>query len=198
MARRHAQRTGRPLESLRAVVVHLGTGVSLAALRGGRMVDVVNPQDEGPFSGDRAGGVPVTAVVEMCFAPGAERAAIRRRLFGDGGLHSLLGTRDAREAVARARAGDGLASRVVEAMVLQIAKAVGGLAAGLGGGLDAVILTGGMAHLPEVVLPLTQRVEWIAPVFAYPGEDELRALAEGALRVLGGEEAARDYRLPGR
>ncbi len=105
VARRHARTEGRPLETLRLVVAHLGTGVSLAALREERMVDVVNPQDEGPFAGDRAGGVPVTAVVDLCFAPGAERGAVRRRLFGDGGLYSLLGTRDAREAVARAAAG---------------------------------------------------------------------------------------------
>ena len=198
VARRHAGIAGRPLESLCAVVIHLGTGVSLAALRGGRMVDVVNPQDEGPFSGDRAGGVPVTAVVDMCFAPGAQRASVRRRLFGDGGLYSHLGTRDAREAVARARAGDGAARRLVDAMALQIAKAAGGLAASLGGGLEAVLLTGGMAHLPEVVAPVARRVEWMAPVFTYPGEDELRALAEGAQRVLSGEEAAIDYRVPGR
>jgi butyrate kinase len=193
VARRHAAATGRAFESLRVIVAHLGTGVSLAALCGGRMVDVVNPQDEGPFSGDRAGGVPVTAVVEMCFAPRAERAAVRRRLFGDGGLYSHLGTRDVREALSRAAAGDDLAARLVEAMGLQIAKSVGALAAALMGEVEAILFTGGMAHLPEIVEPLRRRVEWIAPVALYPGEDELRALAEGALRVLSGEEAARDY-----
>ena len=194
VARRHARAAGRTLEALRLVVVHLGTGVSLAALRGGRMVDVVNPQDEGPFSGDRAGGVPVTAVVEMCFAPGADREAIRRRLFGEGGLHSLLGTRDVREAADRARAGDAAAALAVEAMLLQVAKAAAGLAAALAGGVDALLLTGGMAQLPEVVEPLRRRLAWIAPIAVYPGEDELRALAEGALRVLRGEEPARTYR----
>ena len=198
VARRHAARAKKPFESLRAIVVHLGTGVSLAALRGGRLVDVVNPQDEGPFSGDRAGGMPATALVEMCFAPGAERAAVRRRLFGDGGLYSHLGTRDVREALARAKAGDALAARLLEAMELQIAKSVGALAASLGGEVEAILLTGGMAHLPEVVSPLTRRVQWIAPVVLYPGEDELRALAEGALRVLAGEEPARDYGPPER
>ena len=194
VARRHAAATGRPFESLRAIVVHLGTGVSLAALRGGRLVDVVNPQDEGPFSGDRAGGVPVTAVVEMCFAPGAERAGVRRRLFGDGGFYSHLGTRDVREVLARAGKGDLLARRLLAAMELQIAKSVGALAASLSGEVEAILFTGGMAHLPEVVAPLKARVEWIAPVALYPGEDELRALAEGALRVLSGEEEAREYR----
>jgi len=196
VARRHARDTGRGLESLRLVVAHLGTGVSLAALRDGRMVDVVNPQDEGPFSGDRAGGVPVTAVVDMCFAPGAERGAVRRRLFGDGGLFSLLGTRDVREAIARAAGGDAAAVLVVEAMAYQVAKSIGAMAVALDGRVDAVILTGGMAHQAGVVDPVRRRVDWIAPVVILPGEDELAALADGALRVLSGEEAARDYEPP--
>jgi butyrate kinase len=196
VARRHALASGRTLESARLVVAHLGTGVSLAALRDGRMVDVVNPQDEGPFSGDRAGGVPVTAVVDLCFAPGAERGAVRRRLFGDGGLFSWLGTRDAREAVARAGRGDALAARLVEAMTYQVAKSIGALAVALDGRVDAVILTGGMAHQEEVVDPIRRRVAWIAPVAVIPGEDELGALAEGALRVISGQEAARAYAPP--
>jgi butyrate kinase len=197
VARRHARASGVPLAALRLVVAHLGTGVSLAALAGGRMVDVVNPQDEGPFSGDRAGGVPVTAVVEMCFAPGAAREAVRRRLFGEGGLRSLLGTADVREALARAEAGDAAAALAVEAMGLQVAKAAAGLAAALDGRVDAILLTGGMAHLPGVVEPLRRRLAWIAPVAVHPGEDELRALAEGALRVLRGEEEAGTYRPAG-
>jgi butyrate kinase len=196
VARRHARTAGRPLETLGLVVAHLGTGVSLAALRDGRMVDVVNPQDEGPFAGDRAGGVPVTAVVDLCFAPGAERGAVRRRLFGDGGLHALLGTRDAREAVARAAAGDAAAARAVDGMCYQVSKAVGAMAVALEGRVDAILLTGGMAHAPAVVEPVRRRVAWIAPVVVIPGEDELAALAEGALRVLSGEEAARDYAPP--
>jgi butyrate kinase len=193
VARRHALSSGRALASMRLVVAHLGTGVSMAALRDGRMVDVVNPQDEGPFSGDRAGGVPVTAVVEMCFAPGAERGAVRRRLFGDGGLFSLLGTRDVREAIARAAGGDAAAVLVVEAMAYQVAKSIGAMAVALDGRVDAVILTGGMAHQAGVVEPIRRRVEWIAPVVVLPGEDELGALAEGALRVLSGEEQALPY-----
>jgi butyrate kinase len=181
VARRFAAAQGRALADLRLVGVHLGTGVSLAALAGGRMVDVANPQDEGPFSGDRAGGVPATALVDLCFAPGAERGAVKRRLFGDGGLYSHLGTRDAREAL------------VVDAMCFQIAKAAGGLAAALEGKVDAVLLTGGMAHLAPVVEAIRRRVAWIAPVHVLPGEDELRALAEGALRVVRGEEPARSY-----
>lgn len=193
VARRYASRVGRPLHELRLVVAHLGTGISLAALLGGRMVDVVNPKDEGPFSGDRAGGVPATALVDLCFAKGAEAGAVRRRLFGDGGLYSHLGTRDAREALKRAANGDGRAGLIVDAMAYQTAKAAAGLAAVFEGRVDAVILTGGLAYLAEVVEAVSRRVAWIAPVEVMPGEDELRALAEGALRVLRGEETARKY-----
>ncbi len=193
VARRHARQVGRPLAALRLVVAHLGTGVSLSAQRDGRMVDVVNPQDEGPFSGDRCGGVPATGLIEICFAPGASRESVRRRLFGDGGLYSYLGTRDVREALGRAQAGDAKARLVLDAMTYQIAQSVGALATVLEGRVDAVLLTGGMAHLAPVVNAIRGRVAWIAPVAVYPGEDELAALAEGALRVIEGEEEARRY-----
>jgi butyrate kinase len=193
VARRHARRVGRPLERLRLVVAHLGTGVSLAALAEGRMVDVVNPQDEGPMSGDRAGAVPVTALVDLCFAPGADARAVKRRLFGDGGLFSHAGTRDAREVWRRAEAGDEVAALLFDAMAYQVAKAAGGLAAALEGRVDAVLLTGGLCHLEPFVERVRRRVAFIAPVALFPGEDELRALAEGACRVLRGEEAARPY-----
>lgn len=193
VARRHAKRLGRPLPSLRLVVAHLGTGVSLAALAGGRMVDVVNPQDEGPMSGDRAGGVPATALIDLCFAPGADPKALRRRLFGDGGLFSHAGTRDAREVWARAEAGDRGAALLLDAMAYQVAKAAGGLAAALEGRVDALLLTGGLCHLGPFLEAVRRRVAFIAPVSVFPGEDELLALAEGALRVLRGEEEARGY-----
>jgi len=193
VARRHARALGRPLEALRLVVAHLGTGVSLAALAEGRMVDVVNPQDEGPMSGDRAGGVPATALVDLCFAPGADRSALKRRLFGDGGLFSHAGTRDAREVWRRAEGGDEAAALLLDAMAYQVAKAAGGLAAALEGRVDGVLLTGGLCHLAPFVELVRRRVAFIAPVTLFPGEDELLALAEGALRVVRGEEPARAY-----
>jgi butyrate kinase len=193
VARRFARARGRPLEALRLVAVHLGTGISLAAFQGGRMVDVANPLDEGPFSGDRAGGVPATALVDLCFAPGASAAGVKRRLFGDGGLYAHLGTRDVREALGRAVAGDARAALVVAAMGYQVAKAAGALAVALDGRPDAILLTGGMAHLGEIVDGIRRRLEWVAEVVVLPGEDELRALADGALRVLRGEESAQRY-----
>ena len=193
VARRHAGAAGRPLEALRLVVAHLGTGISLAAFAGGRMIDVVNPQDEGPFSGDRAGAVPAMALIDLASSPGADPRRLKRALFGDGGLYSHLGTRDAREAVRRAAADDARAALLLDAMAYQVAKAAGGLAAALEGRVDAVLLTGGLCHLPEVVEPVRRRVAFIAPVALHPGEDELLALAEGALAVLSGAAPARTY-----
>ena len=130
------------------------------------------------------------ALVDLCFTAGLDAPTVKRRLFGDGGLYSHLGTRDVREALARAAGGDARAALLVEAMCYQTAKAIGGLAAALAGEVDAVLLTGGLAHLPEVVEAIRRRVEWIAPVDVQPGEDELRALAEGALRARAGGAAA--------
>jgi butyrate kinase len=193
VARRHAAAVGRPLAELSLVVAHLGTGASLCAQRGGRMVDVVNPMDEGPFSGDRCGGVPATALIDLCFAPGVEKGALKRRLFGEGGLYSYLGTRDVREAARRAASGDAAAALALDGMGYQVGKSVGELAAALEGKVDAVLLTGGAVNEPALVAAIRPRVAWIAPLALYPGEDELLALVEGARRVLAGEEPPKRY-----
>jgi butyrate kinase len=193
VAKRHAKTVGKEYPELRLVVAHLGSGVSLSVHSGGRMIDTINPQDEGPFSPDRAGGIPATDLIDLCFREGATPKSVRRILFGDGGLYSYLGTRDAREMVKRAEAGEEKARLVLEAMSYQVAKCIGELATVLRGQLDGILLTGGMAYNAPVVEGIRGRVEWIAPVFVYPGEDELQALCEGALRVLRGEEPARRY-----
>jgi butyrate kinase len=118
---------------------------------------------------------------------------VRRRCFGEGGLFSYLGTRDGAEAVRRAAAGDPTARAALEAMAYQIAKAVAEMAAVLLGRVDAVLVTGGMAHAEALVADLRRRVGWIAPVVLHPGEDELQALAEGALRALAGAEPVLAY-----
>ncbi|MFH2011011.1 MAG: butyrate kinase [bacterium] len=193
VARRYAEEVGRPYPELRLVVAHLGTGISVSAHRDGRMVDVTNPRDEGPMSPDRPGSLPTGPLVDRCFRTGADRHTIRRELLGGGGMRSYLDTTDLREARARIAAGDGLARQVVDAMVYQIGKAVGEMATVLRGELDAVLLTGGLAHDTELVEAVVARVGWIAPTRIYAGEDELRALAQGALRVLRGQEKPRLY-----
>jgi butyrate kinase len=194
-ARRFAAAAGRDYEELRLVVVHLGSGISVSAHVGGRMVDACNSMDEGPFAMDRAGGVPATKLLDLAFAArtGEERDALRRRVFGSGGVASYLGTQDLQQVLRRIDGGDEEAAAVVTAMLYQVAKEAGAMAAVLEGRADAVIVTGGMAHAPRIADALVSALGWIAPVSVQPGEDELRALALGALRVLRGEEPAQSY-----
>jgi butyrate kinase len=192
-ARRLARESGTAWLSLRLVVAHLGSGVSLAAFREGRMVDVVNPREEGPFSPERAGSVPLLPYLKRCLEAGASWREVEDALFRDGGLIAHLGTRDLREARRRVEAGDEEAALVLEALAYQVAKWIGYLGAALEGELDGVILTGGLAHDQSLVGDIEKRVGFLAPVTVYAGEDELRSLAEGAARVLAGLEHPRSY-----
>ena len=193
IAKRYARECGRAYGDLRLVVIHLGSGTTVSAHRDGRMVDASNAREEGPFSMERAGGVPVMRLAELATSPGITFAEIERMLFVEGGVFSYLGTRDLRDVLARVETGDSQAALVLEALLYQTAKEAGAMAAVLEGRVDAVLLTGGMVHSSFVTHSLTRRLQWIAPVHVYPGEDELRALAEGALRVLWRQEAALDY-----
>ena len=195
VARRHATDVGTAYEDMRLVVLHLGSGITVSAHRDGRMVDACNSMDEGPFAMDRAGGVPVSGLLDAAFAAAtpADRSALRRRLFGEGGVHSYLGTRDLRDVLARVDAGDDEAAEVVAAMLYQVSKEAGAMVAVLEGNVDGVLVTGGMAHAERIRDALRHSLGWIAPVHVYPGEDELRALAEGVLRVLRGEAVALRY-----
>jgi butyrate kinase len=150
-----------------------------------------NTIGEGPFGPDRSGWLPARELVEVCFSGRYTQNELERQVFGDGGLLAYLGTRDLSEVESRIDAGDAKAARVFEAMVYQIAKEAGAMAAVLQGKVDAVLLTGGMAYSARVVKLLREYLEWIAPVTVYPGEDELQALAEGVFRVLDGEEQAK-------
>lgn len=193
VARRHAAEVGTPYGVLRLVVVHMGSGHSVSAHRDGRMVEVTNSREEGPFSTERAGTVPTVRLVQRVLDHGLSFGDAERLLFREGGLHSYLGTRDLREIEARIDGGDDRARLVFDAMAYQLRKAVGAMVAVLDGDVDAILLTGGMARSERLVGALSARLAWAAPVHVYPGEDELRALAEGAGRVLRGEESARDY-----
>ncbi|MFZ2022240.1 MAG: butyrate kinase [Terracidiphilus sp.] len=192
VARRHAREKGRRYEDLGLIVAHMGSGITVSAHREGRMIDS-NSIEEGPFGPDRTGSLPVRELVKLCFSGKMTQPEMDRHLFGDGGVFAYLGTRDLVEVERRVDAGDAEAAAALEAMIYQIAKEVGAMAAVLAGRVDAVLLTGGMAHSERVVGRLRRFVEWIAPVAVYPGEDELRALAEGVFRVLDGEENAKHF-----
>ena len=192
-ARLAARDLGRPWRDLSAVVAHLGSGFSICALRGGRIVDVNNANERGPFSPERAGSVPALDLVRLAYSGQWTQQDLRRRLAGKGGLSAYLGSPDLRDAEARIARGDERAALVVEAMAFQVAQQIAAMAVPLQGKVEAVILTGGAAHSSDFVERVQRRVEWIAPVLRYPGEDEMRALCEGALRVLRGEEEPQDY-----
>jgi butyrate kinase len=195
VAKRYARERGGRYESLRLIVAHLGSGISVSAHENGLMVDVTNSREEGAFSTERAGTVPVMQLVDLCFSGKYTQKQVEALLFREGGLYSYLGTKDLEEVERRIGGGEAKAKVVFEAMAYQIAKEVGAMAAVLHGRVNAVLITGGMAHSQRLVSLLIECVGWIAPIAVYPGEDELRALMEGALRVLRHEEPSRTLAL---
>ncbi|NEY89485.1 butyrate kinase [Tabrizicola oligotrophica] len=191
--RRLAASLGKPFEQINAVVAHMGAGISIAALKGGRIVDSSNRMENSPFSPERAGGLPPMPLIDLCYSGTYSQAELKRRLYGQGGVFAYLGTKDMRRVEAMIAEGDEKARLVWEAMVYQIGKTIGAMAAVLDFRPDAIILTGGMAHSGSIVAALTQRCATLAPLVLYPGSHESAALAEGALRALSGAEPARNW-----
>ncbi len=192
-ARAAAEELGKSVRDVNLVVAHLGGGITVCALKSGRMVDVTNGLSEGPFTPDRAGALPTGGLVRMCFSGEYTEAEITRKLVGAGGLTAYLGTNNAIEALERANAGDAKAGAVLEAMIYQIAKEIGAMAVVLGESMDAIVLTGGIAKSEDIARRIVDKVRFLGRVIVLPGEDELRALALGCLRVLEGEEEAKTY-----
>lgn len=194
VARLDCAEQGVELADVNLVVAHLGTGCSIVALDHGRMVDANNAHEEGPFTPQRCGGLPAGQLAELIHSGRLpDWPATRDFLHGHGGVLAYLGTSDLDEVERRIDAGDRLAADVLDAMAYQIGKAIGSYAAVLSGRVDAILLTGGVAHSLRVISGVLPMVDWIAPVRQYPGEHELAALAEGATRALDGSEPARDY-----
>lgn len=194
VARRYAKEHGVRYEDLNLIVIHMGGGVSVGAHQKGRVVDVNNILDgEGAFSPERAGTVPVGDLIRLCFSGKYTEKELYKKICGNGGYNAYLGTNDARDVEKLAKEGDHKAQVVLEAFYYQLAKDAGAMAAVLCGKVDQIILTGGIAYSPLTEEKLKERLGWIAPFTVYPGEDELLALAQGALRVMNGEEAAKEY-----
>lgn len=193
-ARRAAEELGKKYEETRLIVAHLGGGISVGAHLYGRVVDVNNALDgEGPFSPERAGTLPVGQLVNYCYSGKCTLEEMGKKLVGQGGLVAHLGTNDAREVEKRIAEGDAKAELVYNAMAYQVAKTIAEYSAVLSGQVDGIIITGSIAYSNKFVDMVTKRVSFIAPIFVYPGEDEMLALAQGALRVLTGEEEAKTY-----
>ncbi len=190
VAKRYAASIHKSYSEMNLIVAHLGGGISVGAHRHGRVVDVNNALDgEGPFSPERSGGLPVGDLAKLCFSGKFTHADVKKMLTGQGGLVAYLGTNDGREVRSRIDQGDEHARLVYEAMAYQVAKEIGSLAAVLKGKVDAIILTGGLAYDKDFLIErISERVAFIATIVTLPGENEMSALTEGALRVLRGEE----------
>lgn len=196
VAKRYAKEQGKKYEDLNLIVCHMGGGCSIGAHVKGSVIDTQNALDgDGPFTPERSGTLPTGQLVKLCCSGQYTEAEIKRMLNGRGGLVAYTGSNDMRYLIAQAE-NDPKVAAVVEAFHYQISKEIGAMAVAMKGQVDQIILTGGIAYGKETVEAIRQMVEWIAPITVYPGEDELLALAQGALRVLRGEEEAQDYRRP--
>ncbi len=187
VARAVAEREGFDLLTSNVIVAHLGGGISMNLQSNGEIIDIVSA-DEGPFSTERAGGIPIYQAARIARERGAD--VLYAYEIGEGGFTSYLGTNDAREVAQRASDGDDDARIVIEAMGYQAAKAIAGLATVVNGDVRAIILTGGMSHMKRLTDSIEDRVAFIAPVFIMAGELEMEALAAGAYRIMCGEESA--------
>ncbi|MBP3834707.1 MAG: butyrate kinase [Prevotella sp.] len=194
IARRFAKDQGKRYEEMDIIVCHLGGGISVAVHQHGRAVDVSNALDgEGPFSPERAGTLPAGDLVHLCFSGKYTQAQIEKMIAGQGGLAAHLGTNDMRLIEQWVNEGNEKAKFLVDAMIYHVAKEIASKGAVLCGKVDAILFTGGIAHWKYVVDELCRRVDYLAPTYRYPGEDELEALSFNALSVLRGEREAKEY-----
>jgi butyrate kinase len=194
VAMRYAADIGKRYEELNLVIAHIGGGVSVTAHRKGRMIDSTDAVNgDGPMAPTRAGAIPATAIIKMCYSGKYTEREMYDRITKNGGLVDHLGTADAREIQKRIKNGDTYAKLIYDAMIYQIGKSIGAYATVLKGDVDAVLLTGGIANDAYLIEQVTDRVKYIAPVKVYAGEFEMEALASGALRVLTGQEQPKTY-----
>ncbi len=193
-ARKIAGELGRKYDEVNLIVTHLGGGISVGAHNKGKIIDVNNALDgDGPFSPERAGSLPAGDLVKLCFSGEYTKAEILKLLTGGGGLYAYLGTTNVIEIEKRIAAGDRQAAEVFEAMIYQVAKEIGACAAVLEGEVDAIALTGSLVYSERLLTSLKRKISFIAPVYLNPGENEMEALADAAMRYFNNEEALSVY-----
>jgi len=194
VARRAAAEMKKSYEQSNLIVAHMGGGISVGAHQNGEVIDVNNALNgEGPFSPERSGTLPAGQLVELCFSGKYTQKEIMKMLKGKGGFMAYLGTSDGREVDQRGQEGEELAELVFQAMAYQVAKEIGALASVFSGRLDGIVLTGGLAYNDRLTTLIKERVEFISRVLIYPGEGEIEALRDAALRVLRGKDKAQIY-----
>ena len=194
MVRRYARSVGKTNKDVTVIVAHMGGGTSVSLHRNGYVIDVNDALGgDGPMSPERAGSVPAFPLVEMCFSGKYTKAEIKKMLVGKGGAVGHLGTNDFRDVVAGAEKGDPAYAEFLKAFCISVAKYIGAMACVVGGKVDAIVLTGGIAHGKVITSQITEMVQFIAPVEVYPGENELESLSENGYGVLAGEFEVKTY-----
>lgn len=195
IARRFAKEQGTRYEELDLIICHLGGGISIAVHHHGRAIDANNALDgEGPFSPERAGTLPAGQLIDLCFSGQLTKDELKKRISGRAGLAAHLGTTDVPAIIKSIEEGDKKAELILDAMIYNVAKAIGAAATVLCGKVDAILLTGGIAHSDYVIPRLNKRISFIAPIHVYPGEDEMEALALNAIGALKGELPIQIYK----
>ncbi|TGE31580.1 butyrate kinase [Desulfosporosinus sp. Sb-LF] len=193
VARKVAREMGKSYQTINLIIAHLGGGISVAPHRRGKMIDVNNANNEGPYSVERCGTLPSNQLVKLCYSGKYSQEQVLTKILKEGGMFSYLGTKDARMVEKRMNDGDPDAKLVLEGLCYQVAKEIGAMATVLAGDVDQIVLTGGLAHSEFITQEIIRRVSFISPVVVLPGEEEMEALALGALRVLRSEEKALTY-----
>jgi butyrate kinase len=195
VARRYAAQIGKSYEDLNLIVAHIGGGISIGAHKNGQVIDVnAALGGDGPFSPERAGGVPPLPLIKMCYSGQYTFDEMYSKIAGSGGVYAYLGTKDMREVEKMIDAGDKKAKLILDAMTYQIAKEIGGCAVVLEGNVDAIIITGGIAFSKRVCDWIVKRVKFITNnIIIYPGEGEMEALAKGVLDVLQKRKSTLEY-----
>ena len=193
VARKACEEIGKEYLQSNLIIAHLGGGISIAAQYKGRIIDVNNANEEGPFSPERSGELPVGDVAKIAFSGKYDRRTLKKRFVGNGGLIGYLGTNDLREAFKMAQ-NDKNAGLVIDAMAYQICKEIGAMATVLKGDVDAVVITGGLAYSQTFMEKIKKRISKLGLVMVFPGSYEMQALASGALRVLNGEEKPMEWK----
>ena len=194
VSRKVAEELGKTYETTSVIVAHLGGGISIGAHENGKMIDVINGLDgEGPYTPERSGTLPLIEFAEILISENMSIGDVKQRIAGNAGLKSYLGETDIREIEKRMNQGDIEAKYYLDGMCYQVPKSIGELAVVLKGKVDAIILTGGVIYSQYVLAKISEFTDWIAPIKAFPGEMEMEALYEGALRVVEGKEKALNY-----
>ncbi len=194
VARKFSEEIGKEYEDLNFIVAHLGAGISVTPHIKGRIVDCNNTFEGGPMCPDRAGGLPSKSLVELCYSGKYKNSSeLIKKMTREGGIYDHLGTKDLRAVEIMVKEGNEYADLVLNAMVYQIAKEIGAMSTVLKGDVDYILITGGMAFSEGLIKAVSERVRFIAPIIVRPGENELEALAFGALRAMNGEEEIKTY-----